>query len=442
MNCEILRTLYIKANGEILCNDDHGEQVVLGVPKYESSNIGIHDILRNDRYEHIRRSYQSGRVPWPGICDKCAFYRPEEPFTGDLLSKNVIQKIQIESSLSCSLRCLSCSNERQIAARARPLHYPLEWLEKMLVELKAYHYRIELIEFCGQGEPLNHPDFVKIPHIIRNLFPEARIRVITNGNHVYKSKIGDNFIEETIVSIDGATQKTYGHYRVHGDILKALSFLKESVASQIHRGGTVIWKYILLNTNDSDEEILLAQEMASRIGVSRLWFVHGHGHMKSIRYTYENALSIPVVYPNIKIESHPSYNRNSSSINGIGSIGSFPGSHSGAVWIDTAVIHPNDTLTLTGWANCTIGGLDKVFVKINYHAWMNLPLEISRNDVCQAMPQFSTVLCGFDVLLPCKTSHVHKEIFLKFKLFLSNGLKPIVQISIPLATTRPSTKQS
>lgn len=431
MNCEILRTLYIKANGEILCNDDQGEQIILGRPSYEKKSIGIHEILTNNHYENIRLSFQSGRVPWPGICEKCAFYRPNEPFSGDLLSIRIIQKIQIESSLSCSLQCPSCSNQQQKKERLGPIHYPLEWLEHVLSELKGCHYKIELIEFCGQGEPLNHPHFLKIPAIIRNIFPGTPIRIITNGNHDYQKKIGDSFIEETIVSIDGAYQESYGKYRVNGNFTKALSFLKESVASQIPRGGRVIWKYILLETNDTDSEILLAQKMASEIGVSRLWLVHGHGSMKSVRFTYDKALNIPVLYPNVKIESHPSYNTTSSSFNGIGSDKPLPGSCAGALWIDTIVIHPNDTITLCGWANSPSAPLETVSVKVKDSKWMNLPLEISRDDVYQSMTEFKTRICGFDSLLPYKSSDHKQEIVLVFKLVLSNRLASIIQLSIP-----------
>lgn len=431
MNCEILRTLYIKANGEILCNDDQGEQILLGIPSYHAKFIGIHEILTNENYKKIRTSYQGGRVPWPGICEKCAFHRPNEPFSGDLLGKKIIQKIQIESSLSCSLSCPSCSNQKQRNERLGPTHYPLEWLGRLLLELKSRQYKIELIEFCGQGEPLNHPHFSKIPGIIRNISPETPIRIITNGNHNFQKKIGDNFIEEIIVSIDGACQDSYGKYRVNGNFSKALSFLKESVVSQVKRGGRVIWKYILLQTNDSDKEILRAQKMASEIGVSRLWLVHGHGHMKSLRFTYENALNIPVVYRNVKIESHPSYNRTSSSFNGIGSDNPLPGSCPGAIWIDTAVIHPNDTLTLTGWANSWSGHLEKVCIKNKDSGWMNLPLEIPRDDVYQSIPDFTTRICGFDSLLPFKAFEQEQELVLFFKLLLSNGLASVIQLSIP-----------
>lgn len=141
MNCEILRTLYVKANGEILCNDDQGEQVVLGIPDYESDSLGIDSLFANRHYDHIRASFANGVVPWPGICEKCAFLRRLEAFSCDLLSTRVIQKIQFESSLSCALRCPSCSNKTQLEIRDGPVHFPLEWMSNLLAELSFNSYK-------------------------------------------------------------------------------------------------------------------------------------------------------------------------------------------------------------------------------------------------------------------------------------------------------------
>jgi hypothetical protein len=50
VDCGILRSLYIKANGQILCDDDMGEQILLGLPDYKSTDTGIHDVLNNENF--------------------------------------------------------------------------------------------------------------------------------------------------------------------------------------------------------------------------------------------------------------------------------------------------------------------------------------------------------------------------------------------------------
>jgi len=41
MNCDILSTLYVKSNGEILCNDDFGERISLGSCLSNNAAISI-----------------------------------------------------------------------------------------------------------------------------------------------------------------------------------------------------------------------------------------------------------------------------------------------------------------------------------------------------------------------------------------------------------------
>jgi organic radical activating enzyme len=398
MNCEILRTLYLKANGEIVCNDDLGEQVTLGMPKYESSRAGLARILKNDRFSQIRTAFAKDTVPWPGICENCALLRMHEPIGADLLSQGVIDKLQVESSLACALRCPSCSNGRQIRDRQGPIHLPTDWFETVLQELADADYQINWIEFCGQGEPLNHPDFSGLVALARRIMPAARIRLITNGNHAFMRKIGSTFIDETIVSIDGARQRSYEQYRVNGRVERAIQFLQGSVDSQVPRGGKVIWKYILFTSNDSDDEIREAQEIAAELGVSRLWFVHGHGPMASQRFTFANATAVPVTRPFVKVESHPSYNAQSRSMNAVGGAEQLDGPPA-ELWLDHVVAHSNDTLTLVGWLNSHVAPFEGLHVLVSGEYAFDVHVEVDRPDVLGANPDFRQEKCGFEVLL-------------------------------------------
>lgn len=399
MNCEILRTLYIKANGEIVCNDDMGEQVSLAFPAYDRPRTGIVRALRNEKFAHIRTAFANGRVPWPGICEHCALLRHHEPADTDLLSDKVIEKLQVEASLACALRCPSCANGMQLKARKGPVHLPPEWFRKALAELAEEGFHVSWIEFCGQGEPLNHPEFAALVDIAREILPAARIRLVTNGNHRFLSKVGSAFIDETIVSIDGARQQSYAQYRVNGQFDKALRFLEASVDTQIPRGGRVIWKYILFACNDSDEELRAAQDLAAEIGVSRLWFVHGHGPMVSQRFTFQNAAAVPATHPFVKVESHPSYNSRSISLNEVGAMQKLDGL-SADVWLDRIVLHGNGTVTLAGWANSSDVAFDRLLVSWDDSGPREIALQIARPDVVAAHAAYTRETCGFDVLLP------------------------------------------
>ncbi|MEY8841409.1 radical SAM protein [Cribrihabitans sp. XS_ASV171] len=398
MNCEILRTLYLKANGEIVCNDDYGEQVSLGMPAYDRPRLGLTRILENEKFGHIRSSFAAGQVPWPGVCEHCALLRMHEPAGVDLLASKVIQKFQVEASLACALRCPDCANGAQMRARPGPVHLPEDWYRKILTELAEAGFHVSWIEFCGQGEPLNHPEFARLVEITREILPETRIRLITNGNHSFMRKVGSAFIDETIVSIDGARQQSYAAYRVKGQLDRALKFLEGSCDTQVPRGGNVIWKYILFSSNDSDEELRAAQDMAAEIGLTRLWFVHGHGRMVSQRFTFANALSPPVTRPFVKVESHPSYNNRSVSLNDVGLADHKEGPDA-QIWLDRVVIHENGMMTLTGWANSADRRLETVGLDLPDGDRVEIPLEIARPDVIAAFPSYVREDCGFDVLV-------------------------------------------
>jgi len=124
MNCDILSTLYVKSNGEILCNDDFGERVSLGSCRQSADDPDIHQTLNNDRYQHIREALKNDQTPWPEVCENCSFFRPDEPYSNDLHQSRIIQKIQIEASLACALKCPECSNLIQIKTRSggAPFH--------------------------------------------------------------------------------------------------------------------------------------------------------------------------------------------------------------------------------------------------------------------------------------------------------------------------------
>jgi hypothetical protein len=186
MNCDILRILYVKANGEIVCNDDYGERVNLGFIPDGSSTESIHDVLTNRRYQRIRDAFAAGSVPWPGTCEKCSLLRHHEVYSNDLLRNRNIEKLQIEASLACALKCPACCNLDQLRSRKGPLHLAPEVPDTLLSDLRNQRYKIQSIEYCGQGEPLNNPNFAELVATARRIYPQTIQRIITNGNHDYR----------------------------------------------------------------------------------------------------------------------------------------------------------------------------------------------------------------------------------------------------------------
>jgi len=175
--------------------------------------------------------------------------------------------------------------------------------------LRAEGYTILNIEFCGQGEPLDHKDFPALLAVVKEFYPKARLRLITNGNHSYTEKVGTAFIDEVMVSIDGASQESYQKYRIGGSLNEALQFAKQAKIAKPQ--SKVIWKYILFDHNDTPEEIELAERTAEQLNIDQLQFVRTHTAGRSLKW--ENRTlplswinSVDTATPRIVRESLPS----------------------------------------------------------------------------------------------------------------------------------------
>lgn len=301
MHCEILETLYLRANGDVPCNDDAGESVILG--QVGGDGWSVAEIVTNPSFEHIRRELRAGRAPWEE-CQRCAWLRPHQPFRDRLAERHIV-KLQIEPSLACNLRCPGCSNQIQIRQRPRPFRMDHGSFVHFLESLQAGGFGLGEIEYCGQGEPILNPELWRFIEAGRRLFPTTAQRLITNGNGNYRSVMRDQLVDEVFVSCDGLHQDSYEKYRIRGQVDRALQFMIDARAASPDRRQTVNWKYILFEFNDSDEEIAAAQHKAHEIGVDALLFVATHSLHKSLRWTDQNLASLPRLYPFVRTSATP-----------------------------------------------------------------------------------------------------------------------------------------
>lgn len=294
MNCEILRTLYLRSNGEIPCNCAAGERINLGW-SLGDPDWDISKVFENENYTAIRESFAADKTPWGSVCERCAFFVPKEPMDDQLAKTKRIEKFQVEPALTCALRCPGCSRADQIKRRKPPFVLSEKIFQQTLDSLVANEYDVRFFYYCGQGEPLNHPRFQDLAIMARDAYPGAKQVVNTNGNHLV-SKLFDPSLyipREFIVSIDGLDQSSYEQYRVNGNVEQALQFMKD--LKSLPNPPYVEWKYILFTYNDSDDEIRRAQEKAKEIGVDRIMFVLTHSQEKSERFTVENLDELPLL---------------------------------------------------------------------------------------------------------------------------------------------------
>ncbi|MBC3767687.1 radical SAM protein [Neptunicella marina] len=298
MRCNILRNLYIKSNGDIRCDDDYGERVLLGRLN-EDSTFSPSLFFNNGKFQKIRHDFENNQLPWGNTCQNCAFLTNGE--IEDSFAQKNINKIQLETSLLCALKCPACSREKQIKLGRKPLILSLTKLENLLKGLVSEKFSVKQFEFCGQGEPLNHPEFSTLFHLIKKYYPNANTSLVTNGNFDYLQKLSGCSLTEIIVSVDGSNQSNYQTYRVGGTFEKCVQFMRD--IKKFAPACSLVWKYILFNHNDSDNDILAAQAIANELEVDELRFVGTNYGPASNRLSTN--LSFPITYQATSIAFHP-----------------------------------------------------------------------------------------------------------------------------------------
>jgi MoaA/NifB/PqqE/SkfB family radical SAM enzyme len=189
----------------------------------------------------------------------------------------------------------------------------LELFDRILCSLRDEGYAIGEIEYCGQGEPLLHPNFPEFVARARKYFPATHQRLITSGNFCFASTVRDAALNEIMVSCDGAFPESYARYRIGGALERVLHFLRDARAAASFPEIVLVWKYILFEWNDSTEELKEAQRISEEFRVDWLLFVYTHSVGKSRRHSVEDPSSLPVRGARIVTNATPIHYRSSPS---------------------------------------------------------------------------------------------------------------------------------
>jgi molybdenum cofactor biosynthesis enzyme MoaA len=285
--------LYVKANGELPCWDDVGEDLIFRTLHTDKLQRGEEaSIFHSPELLHIRKSFMQGELPHPGVCERCAVRDQGGVHLG--LHPTVMQVLHLESSYLCHLSCPQC-----IPAASRhslkdpPYHMTVPMLDGLLKQLRNDGVEsIRLVHFEGRGDPLMNPWMGELVKLTKTVYPDAFTKVTTHGSYPYKPWIVESGLDLMRVSIDGAFPENYEKYRVGGNLATALEFLRRTRDARRQAAAKlqVEWKYILFEWNDSDEEIRHAAELARDLDV-RLRFTLTHSPGKSQRFPDPHSLS-------------------------------------------------------------------------------------------------------------------------------------------------------
>ncbi|SRR3989339_124046 len=101
-----------------------------------------------------------------------------------------LNKIEIDLTYACNLRCAGCN--RSCSQAPADLHLPLHRIEEFLASSLATGHHWESIHLLG-GEPTLHPDFLAIVSMIETWAdrhsPMTELKVVSNGHGTKTQKL-------------------------------------------------------------------------------------------------------------------------------------------------------------------------------------------------------------------------------------------------------------
>lgn len=425
MDCRVLREISVKSDGYIHCDDSNGYSIHLGALS-ESPNWNVKTILQGPIYEHIRRSFSNGVPPWGDTCRNCDLFN-----FGDSPQETILDRValRVEPTLACELSCAYCKRKREVRNRDGDWHLSSLKLKQLVSSCLKNKIDVSKVSYLGWGEPLNHPDFSELVTVVKNYYPNAYQEVTTVAQADFKSVVGDVPIDLITISCDGVTQNAYEKYRRNGVIDNVFKFMEDSkkYKSNVTK---IIWKYILFNHNDSDDNIIDAQNIADKFDIDELHFVFTNTDNQSLRYSAGNVSDVPIISSKARVVNAAALQKvernylsscknrslNKSSITG---------------WIDKLYSTNGGLLVCEGWAlskseNDLIVGLS-MSIKSG-RSYQAISVSEPRVDVAESLDLPEKVGCGFVVQIPIET-----ELTETFKIQLSILTdREVISYSIPI----------
>lgn len=403
MDCRILRHVTLKSDGHFGCDDSVGYHTDLGHVSL-APGWSLKDTFNKPIYRHIRSSFAEGRVPWPGTCEGCDLFSAAAAPV-DTLSRRI--ELLVEPTLACNLACACCLRKQIISNGRTTSAMDPAILTRFMQACQVDRIEIDQVHYIGWGEPLMHGNFRALFDIAKRGAPLAHQVVTTAANVDFASTVGDSALDRIVASIDGATQLGYKKYRRDGDLATAIRFMRDA---KTHGDARIFleWKYILFEHNDSDEEILLAQEIADDIGVDSLLFIITNSKWHSERFTVDSSETIP-------IRSQIASVSPAAAMTSVAFDGRIDPAVSTALGhIDRCTISIGRFLTVEGWAlGAEAGAPVQVELLVDGVVRARTRTTLRREDVIAAYPQSAGVRSGFMFRVPVDVTRLPRGLEVK-----------------------------
>lgn len=181
-----------------------------------------------------------------------------------IILKSYPQRLVLELTNACNLRCIMCGRDE---AEFAPTVFKLDYLKKMEKLLDT----IEEVTLFGWGEPTMHPNFIEILEYLNN-FP-VRKYFVTNGMRLDKIKnaLFDYQVDIMAISLDGAKAETNDRIRFGGNFNLIVKNIRDIVKERKNRGVNYPYMNFVMALMDSNiEELPQLIELASDIGLEEV----------------------------------------------------------------------------------------------------------------------------------------------------------------------------
>jgi hypothetical protein len=290
--CVMCGSLYLRFNGQLPCWDNVGEGHVLRTVTKSGLDAGTEESLfAFQDLLHIRRSFAAGELPYPEDCRRCAMlgHPNEEPEP----YPTTLQVLHVEPSFYCHLSCPLCIPAAERHGRMpSPHNLDPALFEAFLRRLRADGVSaVKYLLFEGRGDALVNPAVGRMVSAAKDAFPGVLTNVVTHGSYPWKPWLASSGLDVLTLSVDGARPESYARYRVGGDLRMALALMRRACdeGRRARNPLRVVWRYILFEWNDGDDELAEAGILAAQLG-AELCFMRTHSEGRSKRFPDEESL--------------------------------------------------------------------------------------------------------------------------------------------------------
>lgn len=270
--CPMGDGLYLKANGELPCWCHIGETEVLDQIDTAWLQHPDNDLLGHPQLKALRLALRQGELPYPDLCGSCpALGEGDVP---DVRPRH-FDRLLVEPSYLCALDCPACiSPKHRLSLKGAPYYLEPDFYSAFLERLKQDGVEsIRQVHLEGRGDPMLSRHTGTLIRLTRQAFPDTEIKMTTHGSYPFQPWLMDSGLDILRLSVDGATAASYERYR-RGGRFEAVIQLMTDIRNHRRRTGSrlrVIWKYILFQWNDSDDEIRLAARLADELETDLLF---------------------------------------------------------------------------------------------------------------------------------------------------------------------------